>query len=208
MIWDGKRPCDFQLWDEFRRSKDVVHWFGSFALGRGGMFWTNLCALYFLLWAASSKNCRLDGKMDPQRQTPRCKRTHPGFTGWNHSKMRLQTPGGTKKVSGMDWQKASDHEVIMISSWPWVNCYLQLPICHRFVTEISDQLMWVDMCELVLRTLLMLGGELRPRHLKEAKAILELAAMLLRLDGESKTIVLNWKILCDRDRLSTNLAIV
>ena len=64
------------------------------------------------------------------------------------------------------------------------------------------------MCELVLRTLLMLGGELRPRHLKEAKAILELAAMLLRLDGESKTIVLNWRILCDRDRLSTNLAIV
>ena len=58
------------------------------------------------------------------------------------------------------------------------------------------------MCELVLRTLLMLGGELRPRHLKEAKAILELAAMLLRLDGESKTIVLNWRILCDRDRLS------
>ena len=105
MIWDGKRPCDFQLWDGFRRSKDVVHWFGSFALGRGGMFWTNLCALYFLLWAASSKNCRLDGKMDPQRQTPRCKRTHPGFTGWNHSKMPLQTPGGTKKVSGSseDW---------------------------------------------------------------------------------------------------------
>ena len=64
------------------------------------------------------------------------------------------------------------------------------------------------MCELVLRTLLMLGGELRPRHLKETKAILELAAMLLRLDGESKTIVLNWRILCDRDRLSTNLAIV
>ena len=29
----------------------------------------------------------------------------------------------------------------------------------------------------------MRGGELRPRHLKEAKAILELAAMLLRLDG-------------------------
>ena len=54
----------------------------------------------------------------------------------------------------------------------------------------------------------MLGGELRPRHLKEAKAILELAAMLLRLDGESKTIVLNWKILCGRDRLSTNFAIV
>ena len=46
----------------------------------------------------------------------------------------------------------------------------------------------------------MLGG-VRPRHLR-AKAILELAAMLLRLDGESKTIVLNWKILCDRDRLS------
>ena len=45
------------------------------------------------------------------------------------------------------------------------------------------------MCELVLRTLLMLGGELRPRHLKEAKAILELAAMLLRLDGGSKAIV-------------------
>lgn len=43
------------------------------------------------------------------------------------------------------------------------------------------------MCELVLRTL-MLGGELRPRHLKEAKAILELAAMLLRLDVESKVI--------------------
>ena len=58
------------------------------------------------------------------------------------------------------------------------------------------------MCELFLRTLLMLGGELRPRHLKEAKAILELAAMLLRLDGESKTIVLNWRILCDRGRLS------
>ena len=58
------------------------------------------------------------------------------------------------------------------------------------------------MCELVLRTLLMLGGELRPRHLKETKAILELAAMLLRLDGESKTIVLNWKIFCDRDRPS------
>ena len=147
MIWDGKRPCDFQLWDGFRRSKDVVRWFGSFALGRGGMFWTNLCALYFLLWAASSKNCRLDGKMDPQRQTPRCKRTHPGFTGWNHSKMPLQTPGGTKKVSGMDWQKASDHEVIMISSWPWLNCYLQLPICHRFVTEISDQ--WSDVSRYV-----------------------------------------------------------
>ena len=43
------------------------------------------------------------------------------------------------------------------------------------------------MCGLVLRTL-MLGGELHPRHLKEAKAILELAAMLLRLDVESKVI--------------------
>ena len=42
MIWDGKRPCDFQLWDGFRRSKDVVHWFDSFALGRGGMFWTTV----------------------------------------------------------------------------------------------------------------------------------------------------------------------
>ena len=62
--------------------------------------------------------------MDPQRQTPRCKRTHPGFTGWNHSKMPLQTPGGTKKVSGMDWQKASDHEVIMISIFVLCTCTL------------------------------------------------------------------------------------
>ena len=184
---------------------DLKMWFIGLAhLHRAGAacfehFWTNDCAWYFLLWAASSKNCRLDGKMDPQRQTPRCKRTPPGFTGWNHSKMRLQTPGGTVEWIGR-------RQVIM--KWPWSDdvmtamskhllviyliCSYQSTIgihrSHRFVTEISyDHVVWVD--ELVLRTLLMLGGELRPRHLKEAKAILELAAMLLRLDGGSKAIV-------------------
>ena len=95
---------------------DLKMWFIGLAhLHRAGAacfehFWTNDCAWYFLLWAASSKNCRLDGKMDPQRQTPRCKRTPPGFTGWNHSKMRLQTPGGTVEWIGR-------RQVIM--KWPW-----------------------------------------------------------------------------------------